>query len=193
MPVSRAYARDMPATISVSVEDYLTASYDPDCEFVDGELVDRNMGEWDHAGLQGILVAWFLARRRELGLVAVPELRVQISARRFRVPDITVAKGKGFGRILRTPPFLCIEILSPEDRATRIEQKIDDYIGFGVPHIWLIDPHKRLAWSYTRDGKRELTTVLATTDPDLELSLGELFAELDELVESSPAPDSALL
>jgi hypothetical protein len=30
----------------ISVAEYLNTSYDPDMEFVDGVLVERNVGDW---------------------------------------------------------------------------------------------------------------------------------------------------
>ncbi len=170
----------------VPVEEYLSAAYQPDCEYIDGRLVERNMGESDHAGIQGLLIAWLSARRKQLGIHVFPELRVQIGPERYRVPDITVTTHKVSGRILRDPPFLCIEILSPEDRAARIEEKIDEYLKFGVAHIWLIDPRNKRAWSYTREGKREPATALTTTRPDIRLSVLDLFSELDQEIEPSP-------
>ena len=167
----------------VSLEEYLSTTCDPDCEYVDGELLERNMGESEHSGLQGIVFALLLSQRRERGIHVFPELRVQVSPTRYRVPDITVTLSKGRGRIFREPPFLCVEILSPEDRVSRMEVKIDDYLAFGVRHIWLIDPIRRRAWSYTREGKRESTEVLTTFDPDLTISLKDLFEALSEDVE----------
>jgi len=42
----------MPTTL-VSVEDYLSTSYpDGDREYVDGQVVERNVGEIEHASLQ---------------------------------------------------------------------------------------------------------------------------------------------
>jgi Uma2 family endonuclease len=84
-----------------------------------------------------------MARRKELSIHVFMELRVQVSSRRYRIPDICVTTQRGKGRILSEPPLLCIEILSPEDRASRIEDKIDDYLRFGVPHVWLIDPREK--------------------------------------------------
>jgi len=41
------------AALLVSVEEYLNTSYpDGDREYVDGQIVERNVGEIDHAGLQ---------------------------------------------------------------------------------------------------------------------------------------------
>lgn len=167
----------------VPLEEYLTTVYDPDCEYVDGEILERNMGELDHGGLQGIIIAWLYSRRKQLGIHVFPETRTQVAARRYRVPDIALTLKKPSGRILTEPPFLCIEILSPEDRVSRMEEKIDDYLRFGVRYVWLIDPRKKLAWSYTREGKREAASVLVTDEPRIELPLVEIFAELGEEID----------
>ncbi len=167
----------------ISLDEYLSTIYDPDREYVDGELIERNMGEPDHSGLQMSVAAWLFSRRKQLGIHVFPELRVQVAATRYRIPDIAVITTRIQGRVLRKPPLLCIEILSPEDRASRLEDKIDDYLRFGVAHIWVIDPRQRRAWSYTSEGKREAVSVLSIPDPKIELPLSELFSELEENVE----------
>lgn len=60
-----------------------------------------------------------------------------------------------------------------------MEAKIDEYLNFGVAHVWLIDPRSKRAWSYTREGKRVAASVLTTGDPKIELPIVELFSELD--------------
>jgi Uma2 family endonuclease len=167
----------------VSLDEYLSTVYDPDCEFVDGELIERNMGESDHSALQGIIFALLFNQSRKSGIYVFPELRVQVAATRYRIPDITVTTQKVRGRILREPPFLCIEVLSPEDRASRMELKIDDYLTFGVKHIWLMDPRRKKAWSYTSEGKRESSAILTTSEPRLTVSLDEIFTTLDNYIE----------
>src|SRR5581483_8848549 len=119
----------MPVANLISEEEYLNSSYDPDREYVEGELLERNMGEPDHAGLQGLLIFWLSLHYKPLGMHIFPELRVQVAPGHYRVPDIAVTTHRVRGRILREPPFLCIEILSPDDRASRIEEKIDEYLG----------------------------------------------------------------
>ena len=173
----------MPSTTLISVEEYLSTSYDPDCDYVDGEVIERNMGELDHSGLQRLITVWLGSRQKELGIYVFPDARVQVAPTRFRVPDIAVITHRPPGRILREPPFLCIEVLSPEDRASRIEQKIDDYLKFGVAYVWLIDPRKKLAWSYSGEGRREAVSVLTTTEPHIELPIAELFSELEDEVD----------
>ena len=168
----------------ISLDEYLSTVYEPDCEYVDGELVERNAGELEHSGLLGVIMALLYNQRLQYGIHIFPVLHIQVAATRYRIPDITVTTHKIRGRILREPPFLCIEILSPEDRASRMQTKIDDYLSFGVGHIWIVDPRAKKGWSYTREGRRESTEVLATSDPRLTLSLDEVFAALADDIEA---------
>jgi len=161
----------------VSVEEYLHSTYDPDCDYVDGEVLERNWGDRDHSTLQTELIFYLRARRKTWDIFVVPEQRVQVSPTRFRVPDICVYAGAGpQDQIFRTPPFICIEILSPEDRWERMQQKIDDYLRFGVPYVWVINPRDQRAWACTKDGNAEVPDgVLRTENPSLAIPLNEIF------------------
>src|SRR6185436_13011588 len=109
--------RAMSTATAVSLSEYLTTSYRPDCDYLDGELLERNVGEWDHSRLQMLLSRYLSNREKQWGIVVVVEQRVQVKARRFRVPDITVVAGEPAAEpIITKPPFLCVEILSPSDR-----------------------------------------------------------------------------
>ncbi len=160
------------------MEEYLSTSYRPDCDYVDGYIEERNLGEWDHSSLQAAVAAYFFAKRRQWGISVATEQRVQVNARRFRVPDVCVVLGKPGEQILTQPPFLCIEILSPEDRMARVETRIDDYLSMGVRYVWLLDPSSRRAYVATAEtGLRESKDdVLTTENPALELPLAEVFA-----------------
>src|SRR5262245_15457399 len=110
----------MKAAALVPVEEYLRTTYRPDCDYVDGELLERNVGEKDHSDLQSELVHYFRSRRRQWNVHAYVEQRVQVSNRRFRLPDVCVYAGTAPGeQVFRTPPFICIEIISPDDRMER--------------------------------------------------------------------------
>jgi Uma2 family endonuclease len=140
---------------AVSLSEYLQTDYRPDVDFIDGELEERNVGEWDHARLQALIERYLGSREAEWGILVVPEQRVQVSATRFRVLDIAVVAARPAGGVITEPPLLCIEILSPEDRATRVQTRIDDYLNMGVPCVWLVDPATRRAWIHTTDGGHE--------------------------------------
>jgi hypothetical protein len=113
--------------------DCIALRYDPDCEYVDGELFERNWGESDHSALQGIIFAF---RLRLHGIVS----------------PTSASRHKRSGA---------------ESCASRMELKIDDYLAFCVKYIWLIDPRRRKAWSYTNEKKRESAEVLTTSEPRL--------------------------
>src|SRR4051812_477513 len=72
----------------VSVSEYLNSSYRPDREMLEGQLLERNVGEYDHSNLQGALVALLRQRQHEWKIRVLPEQRLQVSATRFRVPDV---------------------------------------------------------------------------------------------------------
>ncbi len=79
-------------------------------------------------------------------------------------------------QIFTTPPFVCIEILSPDDRMEEVQEKIDEYLAFGVRYVWLINPRSRRAYVYTAEGIGEAKDgLLRTQDPDLSVPLAEVF------------------
>jgi Uma2 family endonuclease len=160
----------------VPLSRYLATSYRPDCEFLDGELLERNVGEWDHGRLQGLLSTYLCNREKQWGILVVLAQRVQVSPTRFRVPDIAVVAGPPpAGPILVEPPFLCIEILSPRDRMMEMQERIDDYLNFGVRYVWLLHPRQRRAFVYTLDAVPEVKDgMLRTDDPDICVPLVEL-------------------
>ena len=169
------------STTLISVEEYLHTDYSPDCDYVDGVVLERNVGEYDHSRLQGLLVIWFGSREQQFGIRVFPEQRVQVRATRFRVPDVCVVRQPWpHEPIFRRPPFLCIEILSDEDRMTRMQDKIADFLQFGVAYVWVIDPESRRAWIHTADGSQEVKDgLLRTSDPDIAVPLSELFSALE--------------
>ncbi len=165
----------MSTATAVSVSEYLNTSYRPDCDFLDGELLERNVGEWDHARLQMLLSRYLFAREKQWGILVVPEQRVQVKATRFRVPDITVIAGAPDGQIITKPPFLLIEILSPRDRLAEMQVRIDDYLAFGARYVWLINPQTRQTYIYTSAGLQDSRDGVLTTDsPAIRVVLDEL-------------------
>jgi Uma2 family endonuclease len=162
----------------ITVEEYLSQIYEPDCDFVDGHLEERNLGEFDHSWLQTLLSSYFFNRRKQWKITPVVEQRIQVRPGRYRVPDICVLLGpKPTEQVLTKPPFLCVEILSPEDRLSRVQTRIQDYLELGVPYVWVLDPQTRVAYNATPDsGLRQITDgVLRTENPRLEVPLSEVF------------------
>ena len=56
-----------------------------------------------------------------------------------------------------------------------MQDRIDDYLDFGVRYVWLINPRKRRAFIYTKEGVQEVKDgILHTSNPDIRVSLAEL-------------------
>ena len=166
----------MGAATLVSVEEYLSTSYSPDREYLDGRIVERNLGELTHNRIQRRLIVYFDLRSKELGIEVIPEQRVQVSPTRFRVPDVTVVKSsQTVGEIFTAPPHLCIEILSKDDTLDYMQEKIDDYLRFGVPYIWIINPRLRKGYVASKAGMVEAESgLLTTSDPDIQAPVAEI-------------------
>ena len=163
------------------MEEYLNTSYDPDCDYVDGKVLERNVGEREHSELQGELTFYLGGFRKERGFHIFIAQRMQTLPTRFRIPDICVVLGKRPSTaIFVEPPFLCIEILSKDDRYSALREKIADYQSFGVKYVWVIDPSTRKADIYGPDGCHEAKDgILSTSDPEISVSLPELYRSLE--------------
>ena len=94
----------------VPVEEYLRSSYDPDVEYVDGVLVERNAGDWLHSLVQSNII--FGLRRKYPSIKVVPELRGKVRETRYRLPDVSVLLRAPQTKVLLEAPFIAIEILT---------------------------------------------------------------------------------
>jgi Uma2 family endonuclease len=74
----------------ISLEEYMQTAYSPDCEYIDGLVLERNVGKTRHAYTQTELVFQLKTRISGRQLFAVVEQRVRVSATRVRVPDACV-------------------------------------------------------------------------------------------------------
>jgi Uma2 family endonuclease len=171
----------MASATLISVEEYLNTTYRPDCDLVDGQLMERNLGEYDHASIQGALVLWFGTRQREWNIRVLPEQRLQVRLSRFRIPDVCViSRDVPIEQVIRHPPLICIEVLSKDDTLRNLQERIDDYLNFGVTNIWALEPVSRRAYICTRDGFRQPEDgILRIPDSPISINLAELFADLD--------------
>jgi Uma2 family endonuclease len=175
-------SRPTPPRVFMTLEEYLHASFDgSDRDFVDGEVIERNMGELPHAQVQAELLYRLRIVGESLGLQVLPEIRIQVAATRFRVADVAVWLAGSIGkRIPTVPPFLVAEVLSAEDRLVRLQPKIQDYLKYGVAWIWVIDPDERRAMSYSpADPGGTLVDELRTHNPEIEIPLSDLLRARD--------------
>ena len=171
-----------PQPVRIPEEEYLSTVYRPDCDYVDGEVLKRNLGTFDHSFIQGLLIRLFLNHSADWNCLALPEQRVRIRTGKYRILDVCVLR-KPFPReqIVGRPALLFIEILSPEDRMNRMRERVDDYFALGTEHVSIIDPELRKAYVCSQRGFREPDSgVLTIPGTPIRVVLSELFAELDK-------------
>ena len=140
-------------TSSISVEEYERTRFEHDAEYVRGRIVYRPAPEFPHARLQALVAIYFGNHEREWGLIVVTEQRVRIAAGVFRIPDLCLLREAPDSGIVTRPPLIAIEILSPDESAKELSDKIVEYLDFGVEAVWVIDPIKRDGTIYPREGR----------------------------------------
>jgi Uma2 family endonuclease len=168
----------MASTTLISATEYLKSTYRPDCDYVDGRVEERNVGEHDHAALQAALILWFGQHQQEWNIEVLPEQRIQVSPTRFRVPDVCLLSlDQLVEQVLSRPPLACIDILSPEDTMRRMQERIDDYRQFGVANIWILDQGTRRAYDCCPSGWLEAAEFEIPNTP-IRLVLSDIFARM---------------
>jgi Uma2 family endonuclease len=168
----------MASAIQIPVSEYLETTYHPDCEYIDGEVLERNVGKWLHARVQWLLASWFGKHESEWNVIGSTEQRVRVSPTRIRVPDLVVLRPGPQPDVLTAPPLLVIEILSPDDNYSGLQERCQDYLAMGVETVWIIDPK-------TRSGRMCLAKGWVAADrlevvgTPIHVELSQLFARLD--------------
>ena len=172
----------MATSVLIPVSEYLHSVYRPDCDYIDGDVQERNLGELDHSDLQRRFIKLLDTPEHNAYFVPNPELRVQVAPTRFRVPDICIrAASAPREQIITTPPLLCIEILSPEDRLTRVRERVADFLHMGVREVWLVDPATRSISVCAGNSAVEHTSgELTVPNTPVTLAIEAVFQVLDE-------------
>jgi Uma2 family endonuclease len=169
----------MATSIGIPIEQYLKTVYEPDAEYIDGEIEERNVGEYDHNVVQMAILLWFHRNARQWKIRVVQEQRTRLTPTRVRIPDVSVfSRDLPVEQVFTRPQLIAVEVLSPEDRHARVQEKIDDYRTFGVPHIWVVDPKTRAGWDCSTGNWLRQESFEVAGSP-VYLSLAELFRELD--------------
>lgn len=142
-----------PVMIMTVEEFLLTPDDDQKAELVRGELRVTPPAGGPHgvAASNLVIMLGVHARQHGLGrafgdgvgyeLVQLPHtVRVPDASfvRADRLPPDGVSQG-----LLKFAPDLAVEVLSPSETASRLEEKLDDYLVAGTPLVWVLDPVRR--------------------------------------------------
>jgi Uma2 family endonuclease len=167
----------------MTVEQYLRTQFEgSDREYLDGRIVERNMGEWSHGVVQTEVAHLLRLKEAELGIQVIAEIRMRVAETRIRIPDVAVwledYEPEGVPTV---PPFLAVEVISPDDRPKPMQEKIQEYLTWGIKWVWLINPYVKTARSYSEDNAPDGELVgeaLQTRNPVIDVSFTDLFARL---------------
>ena len=163
----------------ISEEEYLHTSREPECEFEDGTLIARGMGTLKHGNMQAALAAYFRQRRKPWKLQSYTELTFKIRPGKYMIPDVAViADPQPEGPYADRPPLIWIEILSPDDRHVRVNQRVQDVLDYGCPFVWVIDPETLESELHTAQGLQILQDgVLRIPGTPIEVPLAQVLED----------------
>ena len=150
----------MATKTAVSEEEYLRTSFpDLDREFRDGEILERSLPTYTHGSNQMNWGSIFRPLRESHSLFPASELRLRLRPGRVVIADVAVFwPAEPAFSPPEAPPLIVIEILSPDDRMSDVRDKLQEYLDWGVRHIWLTDPHARALYVFGGDGLHEVTS-----------------------------------
>ena len=175
----------------LTLDDFLKQAHEkPYREYIDGEVLEKPMGNRDHSFIQlylGILIGTFLARTK-LGRIGTEWRCIFGPPGRERavVPDLTYVAQERLtdDQYPRLAPDLLIEVLSPGQPAGRFADKIQFYLLHGVRLVWVVDPAERTVLVFRPGEPARALTGDATLDggdvlPGFSVPVAEIFAQID--------------
>jgi Uma2 family endonuclease len=169
----------------VSLDEYLNTAYEPDRDFVDGVLLERNVGTQRHGLLQTFLILFFgpYIKSHRIALFTETRLRVDAASGRHRIPDVMIVEAPySKGKVVTDVPAIIVEIKSPDDTFDGIVDRCFDYERLGVGNIVVMDPDNKRAWLFQQGNWRLLTGDIIRLNlarQVIDFPFSQLFAELD--------------
>ncbi|MEH2065026.1 MAG: Uma2 family endonuclease [Nostoc sp.] len=166
----------------------------PASEYINGEIIQKPMAQGKHSTIQGEMVSTInLTVKPKRIARAYSELRCTFGGRSI-VPDVSVFTWQRILRdengqvanVFKASPDWTIEILSPDQRQTKVTKNILHCLNYETQMGWLIDPEEQTVFVYIRNQQPvmldELDALLPVPDfaSDLRLTVGDLFAWLLE-------------
>lgn len=179
----------------ITPEDLLAMPHGDEYELVNGELVERHMGaesSWIASNL-----TWLLGgahNRKRAGHFFTTDCGYQCfpdDSERIRRPDLSyIRPGRFPGErvprgYIRIAPDLVVEVISPNDLASEIAVKVEEYLEAGVPLVWVISPDAETVTVHRADGtvtKLHMTDELSGENvlPEFRCQVSELFVAAED-------------
>jgi Uma2 family endonuclease len=158
-------------------------------ELVSGVVRVHEPTGWTHGELQTSLLIHLGAAVRAGGLGGVVAEVGFVLRRRpdtVRAPDVAFLRTERLptpdraSRFVEGAPDLAVEVLSPDDRAWEVAEKVEEYLAAGTRLVWVVDPRNRHVVVHTPDRIARVLRAGESLDgadvvPGFRLALDELF------------------
>lgn len=152
-------------TKHLTLEEFLDLpETEPASEYVDGQIIQKPMPPGEHSTIQGELIVGINAVVKPQKVArAFPELRCTFGGRSI-VPDVAVftwdriprKENGGVANVFQVAPEWIIEILSPNQSATKVTKKILHCLKHETQMGWLIDPDEQTIFVYLPNQQPEV-------------------------------------
>lgn len=177
----------------ITLEEFLhLPETEPGSEYINGEIIQKNMPQGEHSVLQTELASAInlAIKPSKLGR-AFSELRCNFGGFSI-IPDVSVFRSSriprkengGVANVFNIAPDWSIEILSPNQSQTKVTKNILHCLNHGTQMGWLIDPQEQSIFVYLPDQPPRIydqpNSKLPTPQfaQDFEITLENLFAWL---------------
>lgn len=158
-------------------------------ELIKGEIVERMPTGYLHGRIESLIVTLIniFLRQHKLGKTFVGETGLFTSRDpdTVRAFDVAYMSNERFGQIqsrsyLDVAPELVVEVMSPDDSWTMIQEKLAEYFAAGVQVIWIVDPKLEQLHSYRAVNEIEIFQIDDTVTcedllPGFAMALREVF------------------
>jgi Uma2 family endonuclease len=179
----------------LSLEEFLKLpETEPASEYIDGQIIQKPMPQGEHSVIQGelIIVINAVVKPKKVAR-AFPELRCMFGGRSI-VPDVAIftweriprKENGGVANVFQAAPDWIIEILSPDQSATKVTKKILHSLKHETQMGWLIDPDDQTIFVYQPKQQLEVFDEMEEQLPvppfasELRLTVGDVFGWLLE-------------
>jgi Uma2 family endonuclease len=165
------------AKTQITPKQYLGMTFEPDAEFVHGEIVERSTPDYRHGRLEFLISLAFGRLIQSSKLYPGVEVRMKLAESVYRIPDVAVFTEPQRQPVPDTPPLLAIEILPKDGCHSDLMQKLEEYLAWGVRNIRVVDSITKRFSSYTTLGLQNASS-LSLPNYLFQLTPSDLFSDL---------------
>jgi Uma2 family endonuclease len=187
--------KEMTITQAISPKELRRLEREAGVEFVDGKLLVKPVNI-EACGIEatiGSLLGNEAARSRT-ACVYSSSLGYRCFAgdlARIRKPNASVVRVERMKGIdtretyMPIPPDLAVEVISPNDLATELAMRIEEYLNNGFPLVWVVAPATKTVTTHRADGS--VSRLHAKDEITGETALPTFRCKVAEFFESIPA------